>query len=49
MPIFAGARYIIPELPNRWHNFWTYIIYIANIYPKQIITGLIPNAQNKYL
>ena len=25
MPIFAGARYIIPELLYNWHNIWTYI------------------------
>ena len=37
MPIFIGASGIIPELLNKWHNFWTYIIYITNIYPKQII------------
>ena len=49
MPIFAGARYIIPELLYIWHNIWTYI----NIYNKYIskanIYALIPNAQNKYL
>ena len=48
MPIFVGASGIIPELLNNWHNFWQYYIY-NNIYPKQIITALIPNVQNKYL
>ena len=48
MPIFVGTSGIIPELLNKWHNFWTYIIYNkyisnANNY------ALIPNAQNKYL
>ena len=37
MPIFVGTSGIIPELLNKWHNFWTYIIYITNIYPMQII------------
>ena len=49
MPIFAGARYIIPELLYNWHNIWTYIKYITLIYPMQISIALIPNGQNKYL
>ena len=49
MPIFIEASYIITELLNKWHNFWTILYIYNNIYPKQIITALIPNAQNKYL
>ena len=49
MPIFAGASGILPELLNYWHNFWTILYIYNNIYPKQIITALVPNAQNKYL
>ena len=49
MPIFIEASYIIPELLYKWHNFWTILYIYNNIYPKQIITALIPNAQNKYL
>ena len=41
MPIFVGTSGIIPELLNKWHNFWTYIIYITNIYPMQIIIWVI--------
>ena len=37
MPIFVGTSGIIPDLLNKWHNFWTYIIYIKNIYAMQII------------
>ena len=46
---FMEASYIIPELLYKWHNFWTIFYIYNNIYPKQIITALIPNAQNKYL
>ena len=49
MPFFVGASGIIPELLNKWHNFWTIFYIYNNIYPKQIITALIPNGQNKYL
>ena len=45
MPIFAGARYIIPELLYKWHNFWTIFHIYNNIYPKQIIIGLIQMAK----
>ena len=48
MPNFVGASGIIPELLNTGIIFGQYYIY-NNIYPKQIITALIPNAQNKYL
>ena len=49
MPVFLGTSGIIPELLNKWHNFWTIFYIYNNIYPKQIITALIPNAQSKYL
>ena len=49
MPFFMEASYIIPELLYKWHHFWTILYIYNNIYPKQIITALIPNAQNKYL
>ena len=49
MPIFAGANYIIPELLNKWHSFWTIFYIYNNIYPRQIIIGLIQMAKIKYL
>ena len=48
MPIFAGANYIIPELLNKWHSFWTILYIYDNIYTKQIIIGLIQMAKIKY-
>ena len=45
MPIFAGASYIIPELLYKWHNFWTILIYITNIFPMQIFIELIQMAK----
>ena len=48
MPIFVGTSGIIPELLNKRHNFWTYINIYNNIYPKQIIIGLIQMDKIKY-
>ena len=45
MPIFIESSGIIPELLSKWHNFWTYIIYMTYIYPMQIIIGLIQMAK----
>ena len=45
MPIFIEASYIIPELLNKWHSFWTIFYIYNNIYPKQIIIGLIQMAK----
>ena len=48
MPIFIGASGIIPELLNKWHNFWTIFYIYNNIYPKQLIIGLTQMAKIKY-
>ena len=45
MPIFAGARYIIPELLYKWHNFRTIFHIYRNIFPMQIFIELIQMAK----
>ena len=45
MPIFAGARYIIPELLYKWHNFWIIFHTYRNIFPMQIFIELIQMAK----